>query len=380
MNPTHIAARPAKATILAESLVASSIIKPEYNGIDYPIHVHKLFPPALFTMFYNILHPLVSNNYPLDPSLTPVDVIARSIAYDALVNARAVSYQKAIRESPDLVGTLGIYPQVMLYTFPIFVAALINSIGPVHFYGVPARGIHVPYLAFDEVFALMPPSYASSHLAMFNQKLYRSRVYALHDVNIGTPQSSPWWTFHAQPEHVHKNTQTYSLWSPVPWDGCDPALKLGALFAKGRLTISVGVGNFSSTPFYDVNDPPRANEFPPEVWSFPYFNQSQPAYYVFWERSPAYDETGSASHHSQAPSTGSHSSPTAAADPPRHATDDNTTALPGNRKLKLPDGSAAEGGDDVVRHRMIYYYFDHRVTSNISDRDLYGWSPQLNAL
>ena len=380
MNPTHNAARPAKAKIFTESLVANGIIKPEYNGINYPIHEHKLIPVALFTMFYNILHPLVYNNYPLDPSLTPVDVITRSIAYDALINARAVSYQKAIREIPDLVRTLGSSPQVMLYTFPIFVAALINSIGPVHFYGLPARGIHVPYLAFDEVFALMPPSYASSHIAMFNEKLYQSRVYALLDVNIRTPESSPWWTFHTYPEHVHGNPQTYSLWSPVPWDGCDPVLKLGALFAKCRLTSSNGVVNFTSTPFYDVNDPPRANEFPPEVWSFPHFNESQPAYYVYWERSPAYDETGSASHHSQAPSTGSYSFPTSAADPSPHATGANTTALPGNRSFRLPDGSAAEGGNDVVRHRMIFYYFDHRVASNISDLDLYGWSSQLNAL
>ena len=379
MNPTHNAASPAKASIFVNRLVANGIIKPEYNAFIFPIHEHKLHAPFLFTMFYNILHPLVSDNHPLDPSLTPIDVITRSIAYDALVNAYAVSYQKGIYVSYNLVRTLGSAPEVMLHHFPILVANLINTIGPVEFSGVPARGVHVPYLVPDDVSAQLPPSYLPSHITTFNEKLYRSRVYGLLGVDITTHGSSPWWTFHGHPEHVRDNTRTYSLWSPIPWNDCDPVLKLGALFAKSRLTTSVGVVNFSSTPFYHVNDPPHINDFPPEVYDPPYLNQSQPAYYIVSERSPAYDKIGSASHHSQTPGTGPHSSPTGAADPPRHATSGNTT-LPGIRKRKLPDGSAAEGEDDVVRHRIIYIYFDHRVANNVSDMDLYKWSPQLNAL
>ena len=379
MNPTHNAASPAKASIFVHRLVANGIIKAEHNALIFPIHEHKLHAPTLFTMFYNTLYPLVYDNHPLDPSLTPIDVITRSIAYNALVNAYAVSYQKGTHISHNLVRTLGSAPEVTLYQFPIFVAALINSIGPVRFDGVPARGVHVPYLVFDEIVAQVPPSYSLSHIAMFNEKVYRSGSYAMLGVNITALESSPWWTFHGHPEHVRDIPQTYSLWSPIPWTDCDPVLKLGALFAKSRLTTSVGVVNFSSTPFYDVNDPPHVDEFPTEVYDPPYLNKSQPAYYVVWERSPAYDESGSASHHSQTPSTGSHSSPTGAADPPRYATNSNT-ALPGIRKRKLPDSSAAEAEDDVVRHRIVYFYFDHRVASKISDMALYKWSPQLNAL
>ena len=137
--------------------------------------------------------------------------------------------------------------------------------------------------------------------------------------------------------------------------------------------------NFSATPFYDVNDPPRLDEFPSEISSYPYFNTSQTAFYKFVERSPARDETGSASHHSQAPSTGSHSSPTGAADSPGHTTGGGTTQ-PDIRNRELSDGSIVQVKDNVVRHRIIYYYFDHRAAKNVSNLDLYGWSGYLNAL
>ena len=350
MNPPRNAAGPIG---FASWLVARGILKQNPGQLPCPRHEHKLSAASLFTMFYNILLPLVATSQPIDPSFTNIAVMTRSIAYEALLNTFAVLHGKCTRLPGGLVSNLGPRQNVMLHKFPIFVAGLINTIGPVHFDGVPSRGVHVPYLLPDEVFAQIPRSYAASHIAKFNRKLSRSRVYDLLGVHISFGVSSAWWTLHAYPD-LDGTTKTYSLWSPVRADRCDPALKLGALFAKSRLTNSPGIVNFNSTPFYDIDDPPCLDKFPSEIFSYPYFNALQPVYYRHVDRSAARDETDSASHHSQVPSK--------------------------IRKSELPDGSIIKVEDDVVRHRVIYYYFDHRAASNIGDMELNEWSIYLNSV
>ena len=385
MNPTNDEPGVNKAASFVASLVKNGIIRQGYTHDKHTPYEHKLSAEVVFTMFYNILHPLVYTNHPIDPIGTDVDVITRSVAYDALVNTYAVLYHKGIRESQELLRTLGQAPEVVFYQFPIFVALLINSIGPVVFKEVPARGFHIPYLLFDEVFAQKPRNYSPSHITMFIEKVTQSKKYALLGVNvIVSCESSSWWTFHT---HTHTgpgtdNTGTYSLWSPVQSYMCDPVLRLGALFAKSRLTTFAGVVNFSGTPFCYVGDPPRCNEYPTSLNEYPYFNKRHPAYYSVWESSRRSDETSTASHHLQAPhnSSDSPNPPTEAANPPGHANGDEITALPGIRKRKLSDGSTPRVEHDPVRYRVIFYYFDHPVARGITDMNLWSWSPQLNAL
>ena len=379
-NAPYEESRGTKALDFVTSLVNDGIIRHGYAPNTNSVHEHKLSAANLFRMFYNILHPLVHNNHPSDPLVTPVDDITRSIAYDALENTFAVLYHKGTREHHTLVRTLGKARDVVLYSFPIFVALLINSIGPVKFNEVPAGGFHVPYLLFDDVLALKPRSYTPSHIAMFTDKVRRSSSYALLGVDTAMrPESSPWWTFHTKAEPRSNKTPTYTLWSPVQWYYCDHVLKLGVLYAKSPVINSFGVGIVSATPYCAVNDPPRADEFPSYMVNMPYLNRSHPAYYSTWQRAPEYDKIGSASHRLQAPSTSSHNSSAGAAEPPGNTNSDKTTAQPGIRKRKLPDDvTQVEKG--AVQHRIIYFYFDHQVVQGITDTDLWNWSPKLNAL
>ena len=372
MNATHEESRGTRALDFVTSLVNDGIMRHVPAPNTNSAHEHKLRAHVLFTMFYNILHPLVHINHPSDPLVTPVDDITRSIAYDALENTFAVLYHKGTRDHQTLVRILGKAPEVVLYSFPIFVALLINSIGPVKLLEVPYGGFLVPYLLYDDVLAQKPRSYSASHIAMFTDKVRRSSLYALLGVDTAMrPESSPWWTFHPQPERHSNKTPTYSLWSPVQWYMCDPVLKLGVLYAKSPLLASFGIVNMSATPFCPVGDPPRADRFPPYIVKVPYLNRSHPAHFAVWQDSSEYDKIGSASHQLQAPSTSSHNSSARVADPPGHTAGDRTTAH---------DNFTSQVEKDVVKHRLVYFYFDHRVLQGISNKDLYGWSVRLNAL
>ena len=376
MNPTQDEADVSKASVFAASLADNRIIKPSHNGSTFPIHQYKLSPVSLFRMFYNILHPLVSNIHSIDPIVIDVDVMTRSVAYDALVNTFAVLYHKGTSKSPALIPVLGKAPDLILYKLPVFVAELINSIGPVE---IPAGRLHVPYLLFNEVVTQKPQYYNIIHTEVFIDQVFQLQSYAMLGVNIMSAESSPWWTFHSYSGRVHNNQQTYTLWSPIQWSDCDHSLKLGALFAKSRLTTCTGIVNFSCTPFYEVNYPPQSIDFPSEAMEFPYFIRSQPAYHGTYDRFPGADKIGPASHHSQASSTGFDDFSPGAAEHLQPATSGNT-ALPGIRRRELPHGSVAEAEADVARFRIIFCYFDHQAACNITDVDLDAWSTCLNAL
>ena len=376
MNPIANSVPPSKASIFVSTLKAQGFIKPEPSRLDDPVHEHRLSASVLFTMFYNILHPLVLSAHPIEPNLTNVDVITRSIAFDALMDTYAILYVRGTPVSSALSDTMGGPRAIQSYRFPVFVTSLISSIGPVYFVGLTHRGRHVPFLVLAEVYAQIPQSYRSFHRTLFNEKMFQLGMYALLDIQPMV-KTSAWWTFHTYSENVGGDIK-YTLWSPLRYDICDPVLRLGTLFAKSRLTRSAGIVNFTCTPFYDVNEPPGPDDFPSEINSYPYFNVLHPTYYRHLERSPARDET----HHSQAPSTGLYDLEDllpGAADAPGDPTVGDTT-LTGIRERELLDGSGVKAGDDVVRYRFVYYYFDHQVTSNISDMQLYAWSTHLNAL
>ena len=378
--PRENAASRSNMSTFAARLVENRTITQLQNGPSYSIYEHKLSAAVVFTMFYNIMSPLVFVNFHTEiDEVATLDVITQSIAYDALLNTYAVLYHKASRVSFGLTGAFGQAAPFSNNEFPIFVTALINSIGPVQFRGVPARGLHVPYLVFTEIEAQTPPKYAPFYVGMFKEAIAQSGSYALGAVDVMTSESSPWWTFHTYVERDTVIMDKLSLWSPVKFDDCDNVLKLGTLFAKSYLTTSVGVIHFSSTPFYDVNDPPDRRSFPPDAFDFPYFVKTQPAYYEFLERSPASNDSGSPSNHPQPPTTESSTSSINDVDTPPRTTHCDTSQR-STRKRKLTDSSTAEAGDGVVLHRIVYHYFDHQAAKNIRGEHLDAWSFSLNSV
>lgn len=388
--PRENAAGRSKMSTLAANLVANRTINPVMNGLNYPQHVHALRATSILAMFANIIAPLVLMNYRLLGVQTPtnpadialLNAISQCIAYDALVATYALLYHKSSRLSVGLLPLFGQNPTIGTNDFPIFITALINSIGPVQLDDVPARGIHVPYLTWASVTACLPGTYATYRVAMFTEAIARSRQFVSASVDIFSTKSSAWWTFHCYPERSRNNILTFSLWSPVKFDSIDNALKLGVLFAKERITSDVGIISFTTTPFYDVNDPPRPAQFPVQVFNYPYFIESQPAYYRIFERSvPAADAPASPTYSPQSPTSSTvnvAASPTRAISGNRQATPGPSGATRSNKRRRLPDGSATEADDDTVLHRVIYHYFDHQVMTNVSDRDLQQWAISLN--
>lgn len=285
--PTENAPLRSKMGTFAEMLAANGTITRLQNGLGYPVHLHEINPVTAFNMFYSILHPLVLRNHRFLGVQTPSDGndlielihINQSVSYDALLSMFAVLYYKNLRFEDSSIGFLGSAPPVAAKKFPVFVTALINSIGPVKFDGIPARGTHIPWMSETSVDNVRPNQYQSHYIGMFNNAIVRSAQVALSSVDLMSSASSPWWTFHSYAERERDAIQSISLWSPVLFDACDNALKLGVLYAKTHLTVDVGVINFSATPFYDLNDPPREDLIPEEAFDYPYYATSQPAYF-----------------------------------------------------------------------------------------------------
>ena len=104
----------------------------------YPLTIHTIDAQVLFNMFYRMMFQLVlpisrELGFP-DPTVAAATVallrIAESVSYSALLATYCVLYNKARRIDPVLTRTPA-SPTLTFDTFPIYITALINSIGPI---------------------------------------------------------------------------------------------------------------------------------------------------------------------------------------------------------------------------------------------------------
>lgn len=347
-----------RASRLASDL--HSKISQIQNGHEYPLHTHRLSFTAFLSLFQTIITPLVERDYQLgsetNGSRATLDALIDSVAYECVLAAYAVMYNKASRITGGLLKLFGSLPSIGTVKLPAYCTALINSIGPVQFADVPARGMHVPYLKWSDITARYPTAYAPYHVALFKEQSAYS--VAMASVDPMALESSPWWTFHAYPTNEStKEYASYSLYSPVRFDGCDFPLKLGVLFARQKLTMDAGVINHSATPYYPVEDPDRRDAFPAESRDQPYFIKNQPAYYEFVESCDGVKhEFGS--------------TPAVA----------ESSSLAPTKKRKLPAGTNFETNEESVLYRRVYYYFDHIAVVAANNNMMSFWAVELNAV
>lgn len=357
----------------ASGLVANGTITKIENGKGYPLQFHRLSFHVLLSMFKNILTPLVDENHCVLGAQTTTDVedrivldaIVNSVAFECIIAMYAVLYNKASRISRQATGRFGVIPSINSSEFPAYCTALINSIGPVEFDGIPSRGTHVPYLVWTDIQNPCPNNSAIFQVVKFKEKMARSNPLSLASVDVTVQGSSPWWTFHAYPTSESTATSPqYSLWSPVRFDACEHLLKLGVLLAQAKLTTGIGVINFSATPFYPIQNPNRKNVFPADFREYPYFVKSLPAFYEVVE---SYQED----KHGQSPCLTRYPNLQ-----PQHIPSTGHTILQGTtqigssagsvqqKKRQLPDGTSfLETNEAVQLHRLVYHYFDHIVVS-----------------
>jgi hypothetical protein len=367
----------------AANLLAEQTLGISTNGVNYPFHFHKLNADVCMSMFLNIVTPLVFSMYRTLGASTPVNaadvasltLTARHVAFIALEAMYNQLYNKAYKLSATAVRQFGNPAVQMSNEFPVFISALITSAGPIQFDNIPARGIHIPFLVYDEVQALLPTNTAGAHepfrVGMFAEAMTRSREYLSTIVDINTTTSSAWWTFHVWAQPERNGSASYRMYSPVKFPDVQDELKLGVLFAKEKLTSGPGVVNFSSSPFFDINDPPRRNNLPAIVWQFPHYIESQPAYHLTLERDPPHDQ-------SEPSYTPASPDLTLASSSRLPETGRTTRSDTNNKKRKRTDGSAADPEDDTVTHRAIFFYYDHIVCDNINHRQLNTWAIELN--
>lgn len=347
-----------RASRLASALVSNHIIRQIQNGDEYPIRTHRLSFTALLSLFKTIITPLIEGNHHLGPekngNRVTLDPIIDSVAYECVIAAYAVMYNKASRISGGFFQLFGSNPTIRTANFPAYCAALINAIGPVQFSDVPARGLHVPYLKRSDISAGCPAAYAPHYVALFKEQTACS--VALATVDTMVVESSPWWTFHAYPTNERTEEHaSYSLYSPVRFDECDNSLKLGVLFARQKLTMDVGVINHSATPYYLVEDP-NSDAFPDESKEPPYFIKNQSAYYEFVE-------------HREEDEFYTRSAPTVA----------ESSSLAHTKKRRHPAGTKFETNEEPIPYRRVYYYFDHIAVVAANNNMMSSWAAELNA-
>ena len=349
-----------RASRLTSALVSNYTINQIQNGDEYPLRAHRLSFTALLSLFKTIISPLVERNHHFfletNNNRATLDTIIDSVAYECVIAAYSVMYNKASRISGSFVQLFGSNPTILTAEFPTYCTALINAIGPIQFSDVPARGLHVPYLKRSDITAGCPAAYAPHYVALFKEQTAYS--VAMASVDTMVVESSPWWTFHAYPTNEGSEEHaSYILYSPVRFDGCENSLKLGVLFAREKLTMDVGVINHSATPYYLVKNPDKRDNFPAESKEPPHFIKNQSAYYEFVE------PRGEDEFH-----TGS--TPTVA----------ESSSLAPKKKRRHPAGTNFETNEESIPYRRVYYYFDHIAVVAANNNIMSFWAAEINAV
>lgn len=301
---SNITTGKSKMSSFGATLAANFTIVQNENGPTYPVLAHHLNTTAMFNMFARIIFQIcLSINRELGApnvvnDLPVIRDITNSVAWDALSAAYVVMYNKGRRFDYGLFANMPV-PPILATKFPIFVSALINSIGPIQRDDVPSRRIHVPYITYNDVNNNRPAGYASHLAARFVEKFGKTKLLS-GIVESNGSESSGWWTIHPLflrrsmvPDQLVPNAPNYpelALYSPFGYDNVENYLKLAPLYSVEPLAFP-GVGPYSVTDWYTRDQLnnfqgtwPNESDFPLESRNYPYLWTGTAAYYSRIER------------------------------------------------------------------------------------------------
>jgi len=401
------------------TLAAQGTITQNENESQYPLTVHNLNVANLLGMFRFIIGHLVWTftrelGY-ADPtalnSRAALVAIIDSVAYAALQAAYAVCFNKARAVNSYVVGTMPI-PPVASETFPVLITALINSLGPYQSDAYPSRRMHIPILDYNLVSAARPANFGAHLVNLFKEKVQRTRILLTNVELLGT-KSVPWWSLfpvNIRATTTNDHTQldqralhTKRVFCPALYEKIEPFFKASLVFAPGPL-VSPGLGSYSATNWYPVdelinlvNGRPIFLSFPADTRTAPVFWQSCSAFhYVIEEKIAQYDTT----YHyvsedgtiTQPPASASGSrlrqgkrpaSETVPAGATREIIKRIRTNTIGESSVSVdptfapvsPTTAAnVEQEDTTIKmYRIVYYYFDHIAISEATPADYIIW-------
>lgn len=353
------------ATVGAQLAAVGTLYSRE-NGRTYPIHWHQLNVVILMMMFFNILEPVTRAHYRAigirdlqnAAEIQRMNEIIHSVCFEAVTVMYTVLFNKASRYTGTAMTRFGGIPLPNTTAFPAYVTSLINSIGPIQFAQLPSRGVHIPYFTLDQLQQVMPATYQTYHIAAFVEGLERAKTIAIAAVDVYTVASSAWWTMHVYVDQVG-TVNHYSLWSPVTFDDVELHLSLGTLFARNKLTVEIGVINYSTSEYIETGfENPRLTNFPGAIWTYPYFVDSQPAYRALINEHPDNNV-------------------------PMQLTPVDTAPEPGpstGTRSKRPRADTRAGSPSGPRHRVVFHYFDHIQAEDLSIQAISRLTTMLNAI
>lgn len=145
------------------------------------------------------------------------------MAFDALEAAYAVLYNQP-RRVDTAVTTGEPIPHTVFSAFPVYVAALINSLGPFESKSLPSRRTHVLFMRHAEVEACRPAYYAGHLSARFRMECLESTFLLSSIEPAGTDRWTFWdtkvndTTFQDYSLDTGNTLASYRIWSPIRSD------------------------------------------------------------------------------------------------------------------------------------------------------------------
>ncbi|KAI5456330.1 hypothetical protein BGZ63DRAFT_409031 [Mariannaea sp. PMI_226] len=228
---------------------------------------HQLNVGALFQMFQKIMF------------LSCMDIHS-----DALVAAKMVIEAKT-RNFDD--ASRHIHhdgPKPTCYSFPSYIAALINTLGPITIGRPGTNQWQVPFFPKGVIELLKPNAYENAHY----RTAFEKRMNLMLKFGLVQPEGLPsagWWTLWPEFETRSNfldfstsgapNLPVVSVFSPIDPDRIPNYLKFAMAFAPCPL-VDPGITYFTATPWYPAGELkpfrealPHFRCFPHKVWAYP---------------------------------------------------------------------------------------------------------------
>nr|QZW16095.1 capsid protein [Phomopsis vexans partitivirus 1] len=283
----------------AAKLAAQHIIDDQDNERDWPITSIQLNARLLLEMFARMTFLLIracsrEMGYPTLNAQALIDLrhMANCVGWICLNNCYLVTYNKGIKILPSTFYSMNM-PSINYLTFPIHIAALINSIGPIAQDGFPAKRTFIPFISATDITNVLPANYSDNIVARFFEKFPKTKYLTANVEPFGT-QSSAWWSFwpmngeqsNLTDEFLAANTArlfSRSLFSPIAYGEVLNELKVALIFIDEPLSVP-GMAHFTATKWYESDDLTRFNgnmpstsDFPLETRDYPYYDKSHKA-------------------------------------------------------------------------------------------------------
>lgn len=393
-NPnTKIATGRSGMAEFAAILAANHIIDDQDNERDWPITIVDLSAEGLHELYSRITFYLVralsrEMGYPQLNAQTLTDIrnMSRYVGWVALHASYLVSYNKGIKLLPSTFIAAQT-PPVSYLTFPIFITALINSIGPIQQDGFPAKRTYVPILRWSQVNNARPAGYNDILVNRFFEKFPKTK-YLVGNVEPFGTASQPWWAIwprNGQPstmqdEFLEPPNQGYlaakDLFSPVPYSEILNELKTALVHLDYPLAVP-GMAHHTATPWYSEDELDRYNTatpplaaFPDEAREYPYYDKS---YKAIIHRVESETRIIPTVPEIEAPTKAR------AGKRRRNKSPEYAPESPTQPGTAGPSNASAET-EEKTFHRVVYFMFQHQIMREVTPTSYTGWTHSLHSI